>query len=144
LLGEEAWRGDYELAYPACLLQAECEFAGNNVDEAFRLLDAVSDHARSTLDRVAGLKLRTLILSHTDRLAEAIPSGLDAVLRPPPRPPAAPWARWWGPWARPSPSAAWGRCSPCRWRATRRRWRCSMCSTGSSRPPPSPTPRSWC
>jgi predicted ATPase/serine phosphatase RsbU (regulator of sigma subunit)/tRNA A-37 threonylcarbamoyl transferase component Bud32 len=77
LLGPEAWDTHASITHAACLMQAECEFACNNVDQAFRLLDLVTSHARTTLDRVAALKLRTLILSHINRLEEAIATGLD-------------------------------------------------------------------
>jgi predicted ATPase/serine phosphatase RsbU (regulator of sigma subunit)/tRNA A-37 threonylcarbamoyl transferase component Bud32 len=81
LLGDGAWQSDYDLAYPACLTRAECEFVGNNVDEAFRLLDTVVGHARTTLDAVAALKLRMLILSNLNRMEEAITTGLEAARR---------------------------------------------------------------
>ena len=81
LLGDGAWETDYDLAYKACLARAECEFAANNVADAFRLLETVVRRARTTLDAVAALKLRTLILSHTDRMEEAILSGLETAAR---------------------------------------------------------------
>jgi predicted ATPase/serine phosphatase RsbU (regulator of sigma subunit)/tRNA A-37 threonylcarbamoyl transferase component Bud32 len=81
LLGEGALHSDggadYDIAYPACLTQAECAFVDGDVDGAFRLLDLASRHARTTLDRVAALKLRTLILSNLNRMDEAIVSGLE-------------------------------------------------------------------
>jgi predicted ATPase/serine phosphatase RsbU (regulator of sigma subunit)/tRNA A-37 threonylcarbamoyl transferase component Bud32 len=78
LLGDLAWQRDYELAYAASLKQAECEFASNNVDGAFGLLDVVASNAGTNLHRVAALRLRMLILVNVNRMEEAIACGLEA------------------------------------------------------------------
>ncbi len=70
LLGEEGWRSAYDVACPAYLLRAECEFLVGNIDEAFLSLDAVEGHARDVLDRATGRNLRTWFLTNQGKLIE--------------------------------------------------------------------------
>jgi predicted ATPase/serine phosphatase RsbU (regulator of sigma subunit)/tRNA A-37 threonylcarbamoyl transferase component Bud32 len=76
LLGDSAWESSYDIAYPAHLTKAECEFVCNNVDEAQRLIDVVERQARSPLERAAARDLRTLILTNLNRMEEAIAYGV--------------------------------------------------------------------
>ena len=71
LLGEDGWRTAYDIACPAHLLRAECEFLVGHPDEAFRALDAIEERGQSVLDRAPGRNLRTSFLTNQGKLVDA-------------------------------------------------------------------------
>ncbi|NUO50805.1 MAG: serine/threonine-protein kinase PknK, partial [Polyangiaceae bacterium] len=70
LLGEDGWSTAFDIACPAHRLRAECEFLVGNMDEAFRALDAIEQHATDVLDRAPGRNLRTWFLTNQGALVE--------------------------------------------------------------------------
>jgi predicted ATPase/serine phosphatase RsbU (regulator of sigma subunit)/tRNA A-37 threonylcarbamoyl transferase component Bud32 len=79
LLGESAWTRHYELAYLAHLTKAECDYLTGNQEDAFRLLDAVENHARTVLERIAVRKLRIVLLTNAGRPREACLTAVDSL-----------------------------------------------------------------
>jgi predicted ATPase/serine phosphatase RsbU (regulator of sigma subunit) len=77
LLGETAWTADYDLAHTAHLLQAECAFAGGQLEAAFRIVEVIEGRAKSALDRTAARDLKTLMLTSMNRMEEAIACGVE-------------------------------------------------------------------
>src|SRR6185312_13719501 len=76
LFGEDAWNVDYELAHAGHLLKAECAYGTHQIDEAFRLIESIEVHSRTSLDRVRARDLKTRILTSLNRLEEAISHGI--------------------------------------------------------------------
>ncbi len=77
LLGDQGWDAAYDVAHPAHLVRAECEFLVGNLDEAFRLLDAVERRGQSVLDRAPARNLRSWFLTNQGRLIEATECSLE-------------------------------------------------------------------
>lgn len=76
LFGEDVWNVDYELAHAGHLLKAECAYGTHQIDEAFRLIESIEVHSRTSLDRVRARDLKTRILTSLNRLEEAISHGI--------------------------------------------------------------------
>jgi predicted ATPase/serine phosphatase RsbU (regulator of sigma subunit) len=79
LLGENGWENDFDTAYAATLMKAECEAVNAHTDEAFRLLDELEKRARTTLERVEPRSLRSQILTNMNRLDDAIACSFETV-----------------------------------------------------------------
>lgn len=79
LLGEQGWTSAYDAALSAHLIRAECEFLSGNLDEAFRTLAVVEQHANSVLERTAVRNLRTWFFTIQGRLVEASESSIETL-----------------------------------------------------------------
>ena len=79
LLGAAAWATDYEIALPAQLARAECEFLGGRVDEALELLEVLDREARTPFDHATGRSCKMTMLTSMNRMADAIACGVEAL-----------------------------------------------------------------
>lgn len=75
LLGPDAWALEPELVYRVHLLKAECAYLNGNLQSALEPLDAIEAKAATSLERAAGRRLRSVILTNLGRLADACEHG---------------------------------------------------------------------
>jgi predicted ATPase/serine phosphatase RsbU (regulator of sigma subunit) len=75
LLGSEAWALEPELVYRVHLLQAECAYLNGNLQAALEPLDAIEARAGELLERAAGRRLRSVILTNLGQLPDACEHG---------------------------------------------------------------------
>jgi predicted ATPase/serine phosphatase RsbU (regulator of sigma subunit) len=78
LLGDNAWRDDYDTAFQADICRAECEIATGRFDSALCVLDRADAAARDDLDQATALALRILVFVSMNRMGEAIDCGIRA------------------------------------------------------------------
>lgn len=71
LLGTNPFTDSYELAFPAHLLKAECEYLIGDLDEALRLIELVASHARTPLEEATARNLELTVLYKTGQLPAA-------------------------------------------------------------------------
>jgi predicted ATPase/serine phosphatase RsbU (regulator of sigma subunit) len=79
LLGDGAWVRHYDMAFPAHLTKAECEYLCRNAGEALRLLDVAEANAQGVLDRVTARNLRTVLLTTVGRAREACENSVESL-----------------------------------------------------------------
>lgn len=79
LLGSAGWVEAYDIAYPAHLLQAECEYLQGNLPRALELLAAVERCGATLLDRVPARNLRTWIFLNMGHFAEAVQNSVETI-----------------------------------------------------------------
>lgn len=79
LLGESPFTETYELAFPAHLLKAECEYLIGNLDDALRLIALVASNARSPLEQATARNLELTVLYKTGQLPAACAKAADTV-----------------------------------------------------------------
>lgn len=75
LLGSDAWATEPALTYRVHLLKAECAYLNGNLQAALEPLDAIEARAATQLERAAGRRLRSVILTNLGRLADACEHG---------------------------------------------------------------------
>lgn len=78
LLGPSAWQDDYDTALQAAVCRIECDIATGQLESACRVLDGAEAAVRDDFDRVTLQALRTLVLVSSNRMGEAIASGVAA------------------------------------------------------------------
>ncbi|HMA97253.1 MAG TPA: serine/threonine-protein kinase PknK, partial [Polyangiaceae bacterium] len=71
LLGSSPFVDNYELAFPAHLLKAECEYLIGNLDESLRLVTLVENNARTLLEKATARNLELTVLYKTGQLPAA-------------------------------------------------------------------------
>ncbi len=76
LIGSNAWAERYELAFGLWLQRAESEYLTGNFEEAERLIAELLNEARSTVDKMAGYRLRILLHLMRAEYREAVDCGL--------------------------------------------------------------------
>jgi predicted ATPase/GAF domain-containing protein/HPt (histidine-containing phosphotransfer) domain-containing protein len=74
---DESWASDHDMLHAAYLAKAECEFLQGRLEDAFRLLDSLENHARNPLDRAPARALRINMLTSQSRLSEAVDASLE-------------------------------------------------------------------
>jgi len=76
-LSLESGSSDYEHTRQVTALLAECSFLNGKFQEAFGYIDELESMARSTLDRVPGRNLRSVILTCMGRFEEACKNAVE-------------------------------------------------------------------
>jgi PAS domain S-box-containing protein len=71
LVAKDGWGAAYDLVLKAYLVRAECEFLLGHIDDAYRSLDVIEEHATDVMDRAPGRSLRSWFLTIQGRLIEA-------------------------------------------------------------------------
>ncbi|MEO8183344.1 MAG: AAA family ATPase [Deltaproteobacteria bacterium] len=79
LLGPDRWQSHPDEAYAAQLVQAECSYLSSNAQAGLGAIDALEQHARTLLERVTARNLRTLLVTHQGRLADAVRETLETL-----------------------------------------------------------------
>jgi predicted ATPase/GAF domain-containing protein/HPt (histidine-containing phosphotransfer) domain-containing protein/two-component sensor histidine kinase len=79
LLGPDRWQSHPDEAYAAQLVQAECSYLSSNAEAGLAAIDTLEQHARTLLERVTARNLRTLLVTHQGRLADAVRESLETM-----------------------------------------------------------------
>jgi predicted ATPase/GAF domain-containing protein/HPt (histidine-containing phosphotransfer) domain-containing protein len=79
LLGPDAWQAFPDEACAAQRIRAECRYLASNMEGALEAIEFLEQHARTPLERVPARNLKTLILTHQNRLRDALDTSVETL-----------------------------------------------------------------